>query len=342
MASAPPPDLARQRAEMEAQDDFDRTKGPDSLLRKMFGEFASHNCDELEYVDGTTLVMFILENMYSEPASPLPICMAKTINMSYLYPRDSGGNIDYLAGIFDASILRERIARLKTLGIKSYLPDATIEEWVKIYLDDNETAFDLNRKRFQECKFPYIFVPLTLRSFADHTRPHISGHQNGILIGKNGTVFRIEPDNRIEYAIDDKVNAGIIEIAEKKGLKYQRLIPIQQVCPQAIVKDSNCIFWTIFMCNEIIKNVFKYPNPNDLIKIYSSKPKEELEKIIKDFKVELVRKIIPEGLKKLGCGWSEFGRFNSLFPGYVGGKRRARKTKKKRHHKRRNKKSSKK
>jgi hypothetical protein len=89
------------------------------------------------------------------------------------------------------------------------------------------------------------------------------------------------------------------------------------------------------MCNEIMKNVFKYPDPNDVIKIYSSKPKAELQKIIKDFKVQLVRKIIPEGMRKSECQWEEFERFNKLFPDYAGGKRRVRKTKKKRQYKRR-------
>jgi len=338
--AVPLPHLDRELAEMEAKDDLDRMKGPDDLLREIFASFASHTCDELEYVDGVTLVMFIIENMYSEPASPLPLCMVNTINMSFLYPTN-GGNIEALAGIMDGSILRQKITSFKNVGIKSYLPDATIERWISMWLDDNETAFELNRKRFRECKFPYIFVPLTLRSFADSTRPDISSHQNGILIGKNGTVFRIEPETFIDKSrIDDKVDAGIIQIAEKIGLKSPTVIRVNQVCPQTIAKDLNCIFWTIFMCNEIIKNVFKYPNPNDVIKIYSSKPKEELQKLIKDFKVELVRKIIPEGLKKLGCGWAEFGRFNRLFPGYVGGKRRVRKTKKKRQYKRR--KSSKK
>ena len=263
--------------------------------------------------------------------------------MSFLYPRDNGENIDWLAGITDASILRERIARLKTGGIKSYLPDATIEEYIHETLDNNVIAFELNKKRFRECKFPYIFVPLSLRSFADYTRPHIWGHQNGILIGKNGTVFRIEPETFIDnIPIDDKVDKGLVEIAEKIGLASPTVIPVNQVCPQTIVKDYNCIFWTIFMCNEIMKNAFKYPNPNDVIKIYSSKSQEELAALIIDFKYQLVRKIIPEGTKKLGCQWSEFKFFTIVFHDYVGAKRRVRKTKKKRQLKKRNKKSSKK
>jgi len=307
-------------------------KDPNVMLRVILSYTANTTCNGIRYsdLDGVSLVMSMLADMYSDSTNPLPVCIDKTIYMSYVYPNSRGQIVPFLSGITESEIMRAKIAKLKKGGVE-LLPDEINESIINGTLDKNREAFELNKKRFRECKYSYTFVPLHLRSFNgfEGVRPAPS-HQNGILISKKGNVIRIEPSGSQDLSTDilnKIIDKSVLDVANKIGLTDATFIPINQVCPQAVTNDENCIFWTLFICHEIMKNVNKIPDPNDVIAIYSSKPKEELEKLIQQFKLELVQKIIPNGLRKINCNWDEFTEFITAHPTYAGAGRKTRKRK---------------
>jgi hypothetical protein len=157
-----------------------------------------------------------------------------------------------------------------------------------------------------------------------------SAHANGILIGRNGTVFRIEPqyDPKIGVKMNKDINSAVVDIANKIGLRDPRFVELNDVCPQAITLDENCIFWTLFIMNEILRNMYKIKDPNDVIKLYVGKPKPELDALIKNFKTELITKIIPGMLASRKISWPDFEAFRKQYPDYIGGKNGFKKTRK--------------
>ena len=343
LPSAPPASAPPAFASPASRFSF---KNPSLWFRVILSETANTTCNGIRYsdLDGLSLVMSMLADMYSDSTNPLPVCIDKSIYMSYFYPNSRGQIVPFLSGITDSEIMRSKIAKLKKGGVE-LLPDETNEYIIRGSLDRNRDAFEVNKKRFRECKYSYTFVPLHLRSFNgfDGVTP-AQNHQNGILISKKGNVIRIEPSGSQDSStniINNVIDKGVLDVANKIGLTDATFIPINQVCPQAITTDENCMFWTLFICHEIMKNVNKIPDPNDVIALYSSKPKEELEELIKQFKVELVQKIIPNGLRKINCNWHEFTEFITAYPSYNGAGRHRRKTRKRKTRRRKSKKAKK-
>lgn len=168
------------------------------------------------------------------------------------------------------------------------------------------------RSHFLNCPMDkYFFIPLTLLPFGP-VDLKLPNHANGIFISKaKGTVFRIEPqyyvnDNDPDYKEKQaRLNQAVIRLTNEIGLKDPTFINIKVPCPQAIVEDKNCIFWSLLIFEQIIKNLYK-KDINTVIQEISLKPKQELEKIIYEYKKDLFNIWVPKGLNKFQFSWPEF------------------------------------
>jgi len=181
----------------------------------------------------------------------------------------------------------------------SYLRDRLIGNIrVAGILAENATNIPLIKKQVRECSGDqFVFIPLTLYPRDSHK---VASHANGIIISKaRGTVMRIEPQLKESELkgktkdYHDNIERGIVKFAEMIGLSDPTVERINYTCPQGITDDKNCIFWTIFLTYQILKNLYKKQHPNITIQAISAKPKEELDTLMRNFKSELVTKIIP-------------------------------------------------
>jgi hypothetical protein len=257
-------------------------------------------------------------------------CFTPGLTMVYYIQKDDGGVIDSSSGIYSYDGF-ERVSR--TIDPESddgiMLPVAASLKNIKSKLDSSVELIGDLKQQYPECSSPFLYIPLFLTPIS-LKNPTQSGHANGILIGRNGTVFRIEPqyDPKANLKVEKEINSAIVDIANQIGLKDPRFVELNDVCPQAITLDKNCIFWTLFIMNEILRNMYKIKDPNDVIKMYVSKPKPELDALIKNFKTELITKIIPETLANRKISWPKFEEFRRNYPDYVGGKNGFKKSRK--------------
>jgi hypothetical protein len=146
------------------------------------------------------------------------------------------------------------------------------------------------KAEYTQCeKLEFFYIPLTLihgRNPIDNLR-----HSNGILLRKSkGEYFRIEP----EYSPEDqkrvdtpKIYEGIERMLNEIGAINFTRRELNTVCPQSIVKDSNCIYWTAYITREIIRNMYKKQDPNETIAEVSNRGKEVLETEITRFKQDV-------------------------------------------------------
>lgn len=249
-------------------------------------------------------------------------CFTQNLNMITYISLNKGRALGKTSGIYSY----DELERIQTaIGRDSHY--GTMLSGVSAYtdirkrLDSNAELIGTLRQQYPQCRSPFLYIPLTLIAL-DTTNLKLPYHANGILIGRNGTVFRIEPqfDPKISGVVDEGIKSAIVDIADKIGLKDPRFVELNDVCPQAITLDENCIFWTLFIMNEILRNMYKIKDPNDVIKLYVSKPKLELDALIKNFKTELITKIIPRTLAIRKISWPDFEEFRKQYPDYVGGK----------------------
>jgi hypothetical protein len=257
-------------------------------------------------------------------------CFTQNFNMITYVSLGKGRVLEQTSGIYSYDVL-ERIQT--AIGRDSHygtmLSGVFAYTDVRKRLDSNVELIGNLKKQYPECRSPFLYIPLTLIPL-DTTNIKQSYHANGILIGRNGTVFRIEPqfDPKISSVVDEGIKSAIVDIANKIGLRDPRFVELNDVCPQAITLDKNCIFWTLFIMNEILRNMYKIKDPNDVIKLYVSKPKPELDALIKNFKIELITKIIPGALASRKMAWPDFEEFRKKYPEYIGGKNGFNKTRK--------------
>lgn len=181
----------------------------------------------------------------------------------------------------------------------------------------NSTNFEKNnlaslKQQYQNCPADqFFYIPLTIIPFIPITYKK-ANHANGIFIRKSkGTVFRVEP----QYYVDKKeggyqerqaaINRGVIQLTNEIGLKDPTFVDIKVPCPQAIVEDTNCMFWSIYIFEAIIKNIYK-KDINAVIQEISSLPKAELEKLMYEYKRELFDIWIPKILQTSEIKWPDF------------------------------------
>lgn len=293
---------------------------PDNRFKRLLSNSTSISIGS-EKIDlrGVEIATNLLADYYKISNSA---CFTPTLKMIAFIKNFDGRIIDRSSGIYsysDLEIIIESLGRESDDGIG--LSGLVITENIKPKLDSGVELIQNLKQQYPECRSPFLYIPLSLIPL-NLLNSAESSHANGILIGRNGTVFRIEPqyDTSVNVKIHNGINSAIVDIANKIGLKDPRFVELNDVCPQAITLDKNCIFWTLFIMNEILRNMYKIKDPNDVIKLYISKPKPELDALIKNFKTELITKIIPGMLASRKISWPDFEAFRKQHPDYVGGK----------------------
>lgn len=271
--------------------------------------------------DGTTVQMpgmTIMSKCVEQYARSLATgCVTDPIGMVYgtYYhkPGDPNLSVDNtFTGGYSIQSLKEK-DKANVLRGTNYLqvfPDAVIKPLI-----DKIKTFFKSGCRNDYMYIPLSLVPLILYGVTREEAANLSGHANGILIRRSkGTVMRIEPANLDEanQVADRMVDEGIIKFVNEIGLANPTLVEINEVCPQSLTKDKNCVFWTMFIFKEILQNIFK-KDPNQVIAELSARP--ELPTIIENFKKELATKIIPSQLSNIGIKrWPEFDTMIKGFP----------------------------
>lgn len=232
-------------------------------------------------------------------------------------------------GLYDPKIIEEKIKnKFRQIAIDKHISptEEDIQREIFIYKEDwkNEEEYSetrvlgnilydyttiykpqlsLIKQEFYNCSSDqYFFIPLSFKSY-----PSNKGHANGILISKSkGTVYRIEPQTGIEMGrYPSKIDEGVRNLVNEIGLKDPTFKYIKVVCPQTIVRDKNCIFWTQLIFRELLKNLYK-KEPDAVIQELSSKPKEQLESLVYEYKLRLFEILIPKFLKENGYQWFKF------------------------------------
>jgi hypothetical protein len=276
---------------------------------------------------GVEIATSLLADHYNLETSS---CFSQNINMVTYISLNKGRVLANSSGIYSYDALEKIQTAIGTnTPFGAQLAAVSAYTDIRKRLGSNVELIGNLKKLYPECRSPFLYIPLTLIPL-DASNIKESFHANGILLGRNGTVFRIEPqfDPKISGVVDEGIKSAIVEIADKIGLRDPRFVELNDVCPQAITLDKNCLFWTLFIMNEILRNMYKIKDPNDVIKLYSSKPKSELDGLIKNFKRELATKIIPGILASRKMSWPDFEEFRKNYPDYVGGKNGIKGTKK--------------
>lgn len=146
------------------------------------------------------------------------------------------------------------------------------------------------KSEFQNCvgSVNFFLIPLTLVPMVDGPR-----HANAILVSKSeGTYFRIEPAYAKEDTTDTnnaRIYQGIENILSEIGARQFTHKELNATCPQSLTKDDNCLFWTAFLSREIIRNMYKNPDPNTTIAQVSARGVPQLTKEIQAFKRDVVK-----------------------------------------------------
>ena len=149
---------------------------------------------------------------------------------------------------------------------------------------------------FQQCQSDYFYIPLSLLPVLSS----FPAHSNGLLIHRsNGTVYRIEPaydpqeqSNRDVVEIEAKLDQGILAALREIGVTNPSLYDFNITCPQAIARDQNCMFWTVYIVHEILKQMGT-KEPRDVVRELTANPPD-----ITSFKQELESKLSPDVLAK--------------------------------------------
>jgi len=229
-------------------------------------------------------------------------------------------NIDGFSELMD-SIFKDYPAEKRSEII------ARFKFWNKL-LKTNESFIEQYKENFRNCKKPFMFIPIGSFHFDVYIKDEKldfrqGSHANGLLLGKDGRVIRIEPSNNFHSVAHDKLfDTKVLEFAELIGVPSPRLVPIYMTCPQTVLnkerrdpkdeEDINCLFWTFFLYTKITELEFGR-DPNEAVAKYSlensAMTRKELVNIIDDFKVKLVSEIIPKGLEILRWRWGAFELF---------------------------------
>lgn len=233
-------------------------------------------------------------------------CVGPPIRItSYFYTMDSSGR-RIRDTMFSGEYRQDELMNKDEGG----LINRSTYKFSNLFKDGNDPKLGYIKEFLKQgCRNDYTYIPLTIFPLIDVNTPTdgIMSHANGIIIRRSkGTVMRIEPQHSSELdpVLEKSINDGIIKFVNEIGLINPTFVELNEICPQAITKDTNCIFWTMLMFKEILQNIFK-KDPNQVIAELSSRP--DLPQLIETFKKELVTTIIPSQLNKLGVKrWPDF------------------------------------
>lgn len=177
---------------------------------------------------------------------------------------------------------------------KSKLPDITKLDILHLFYEvDGIVHLSMNdiaatKKRFQECASNNIFV-LGLTATPIYT-PAINEsyitHANILLIAKNrGVVYWIEPATTVNPAYETEMISSIKKLVTEIGMVDPTVISPVEICPQAVAKDTNCMFWAYTIFSLLMLNPQERDH-NVLIKRFMEKypTKEALANFMNGFK----------------------------------------------------------
>jgi len=316
------------------------------------------------YTDGSSIAMIFYE-MYLGIASAHPeppkikLCSTSTVYLTnkiyitqkkvlYYYTPPQGQFSDIDIDKFNANIdiLRTDVKKKFDLD-SSVLNDFINFRKLNKNLSKNGETISGIKERLKSCPFNMIYVPLTLINL-NMSVTYIPDHANALLIGKNGDFIIVEPEKNTEksIAVEPHIREAIIKLV-KKVIDDDKIVPrelvIEDSCPQGIINkdahklvrpDENCIFWSMFLTIEIIKNsdgIVDQASLNKIINYYSKLNRGTLQKLIYDFKINLITQVIPQVLSKSKVAWPDFQKiYDEHFTPekLVAGRRKTRKNKK--------------
>lgn len=207
----------------------------------------------------------------------------KTIQLMTTFSSDAKSKISPVSLAYRYSILKDVLSFVDSNAIKHF------------------------RNQFLNCPSDqFFFIPLiTVPFLANAIQPN---HANGIFISKaKGTVFRIEPQysSELNKEREDLIDKGVLDLVDKIGLKNPTLKKITVDCPQSVVQDNNCVFWSTMIFEEVLKNMYK-KDINSTIQELTSKSKEELNDLIYKYKTDLFSNKVPLILKEWEVQWPDY------------------------------------
>lgn len=163
------------------------------------------------------------------------------------------------------------------------------------------------KESFKNCvgSVDFFYIPLTLVYSPNIFSPR---HANGILVSKSkGTYFRVEPQFSPEGADTPQIDEGIKNILNDIGAVDFKQIALNVLCPQFVTNDTECQFWSAYLTLEIIRNMYKNPDPNTTIKQVTSmnNTPEKLKETIEKFKKQVWKSTL-DSLAKGNMKWVEY------------------------------------
>lgn len=190
--------------------------------------------------------------------------------------------------------------RLRT----SELNDSLKTQLELLFLDvsdklDLDFTIEHIKKKFRECASNnYFVISLTatpLRALAEG-ESYIT-HSNILVIAKNrGIVYWIEPQTTINKTYEDSMISAIKTLVTEIGMVDPTVVNPVEVCPQAVTKDENCMFWSLTLFFLLLLNPQERDH-NVLIKRFMEKypTKEALEGYINGLKGHIKTAIDTQG-----------------------------------------------
>lgn len=262
-------------------------------------------------LDGADIMTVCVERYYRRAVKG---CAAPPVMMSGYFAYKDSSNVIKYSPVFAGEYKSDSLLEKDTIGA-IHLGHSSM-----FFVNKDDERLTAIKTVFKtQCRNDYFYIPLKIiplvhTNISSEVSKSIPAHANGILIRRSkGTVMRIEPQNSPDFdsKINNAINAGIIKLVNEIGLINPTFVELNDVCPQAITKDTNCAFWTMFIFKEILQNIFK-KDPNTVISEMTKRT--DLPAVIENFKKELATTVIPSQLNELGYRWPEFDTLVKGFP----------------------------
>ena len=140
------------------------------------------------------------------------------------------------------------------------------------FLDALPSNIDDIKKKFKECAQESLFViDLTTYPVTPLKAGPLVTHQNILIIQKNrGSVFWIEPQSLGTREHILAMSKAIKTLVTDIGMVNPTIQVVSVECPQAVTRDSNCMFWAYSIFFTALLNPYE-TNKNNLIKKFMTK-----------------------------------------------------------------------
>lgn len=173
-----------------------------------------------------------------------------------LFNNDSGMIDNPLFGLYD---IEDKKRRIEESGLSEKLQfniDYIFEMSGAKLLLEAKNDIESVKKKFRECANQKLFiVPLVVTPIKDMSLGQVSSHQNILVIAKNrGTVYWIEPETIQGINYQNAMIRSIKELVTTIGMVDPTVIIPSGTCPQGIVNDKNCMFWSLVIFELIMLN----------------------------------------------------------------------------------------